>query len=179
MKKNYIAANWVIAISVVLVSLVLVSADANAQFFSRTLSFRDLSTELKTPEAVAHYMWKNFVFERDQRQFGVEEYWQSPEKMLVSGKGDCEDFALFAAKILKTNGLHAFVFNIYGNGYGHSVCLVLENGNYSVIDGDRVIPTGTKNLREVAYQIYPFWTKAAVVGHVSNGKAKALKTIER
>lgn len=178
MKKS-IAAGWVIATSIVLLSLCLLS-DANAQVLSRNLSLRDLSEQLKTPEAVAHFMWSHFSFEKDRRQFGNEENWQRPDQFLTTKKGDCEDFALFAYEILKQNGIRAFVFNVYGEGYGHSVCVFLENGRYQILDGTDVFRINAENLDEVASEIYPFWKNASVITPVGNYSGfKAVKKISR
>ncbi|MBI3313093.1 MAG: transglutaminase-like cysteine peptidase [Candidatus Omnitrophica bacterium] len=161
--KKTIATLWVFAASFVLVTSVMM-AEANAQILDRPLSFRELTHELQTPEDVAHFMWRHFRFETDRANFGQEEYWQSPQEFLANGKGDCEDFAVFAQEILKSKGIPAFVLNIYGSGgYAHTICVFKENGRYSAIDGSRVLNFRSKSINELVSNIYPFWKKGAVV----------------
>ena len=175
-----IAANWVVAISSVLVAFVLVFPDANAQFVDRTLSLRDLASQLKTPEAIAQYLWRNFTYESDRYLFGKDNVLQSPETMMETRKGDCEDFAMFAYQLLKMNGIKAFLFNVYGNGYGHSVCVFKENGKFTVIDGTRIIRSEAATLDDVAYELYPFWNKATVsILPSGSGTVKILEKIAR
>ena len=52
-------------------------------------------------------MWRLFLFESDQNQFGENEHWQSPEEFMQTGKGDCEDFALWAWRKLAELGIDA------------------------------------------------------------------------
>ena len=62
-------------------------------------SFQHLTADLSSPDAIAKFIWRHFQVESDQTQFGTEDRWQSPEELLQSGRGDCEDFALFAYEI--------------------------------------------------------------------------------
>ena len=101
---------------------------ANAQLSGRSLSLQILASQLKTPEQIAHYMWRNFRFETDRAHFGRDEYWQSPKETLASKKGDCEDFALFAQTLLRMNGRTAFLLNIHGSHYSHTIA-VFKDGN--------------------------------------------------
>ncbi|MFA6601088.1 MAG: transglutaminase-like domain-containing protein [Candidatus Omnitrophota bacterium] len=179
--KKAIAASWTYALIIAFLTLFFLPGNASAQqIFSRTLSLRNLAADLKSPEAVAQYLWRNFAFEKDQRQFGVEDLWQSPDQFLETRKGDCEDFSLFAYEILKMNGIKAFVFNVYGNGFGHSVCVFMENGRYNLIDGGTVTRLDAADLQTVAESIDPFWKSASVViPHGSSLRVKVLKTLTR
>lgn len=162
MKKS-VAACWVFALGLVLVSTVMI-AEAKAQIIGRNLTLRELSTTLQTPDQIAHYMWRHFVFEQDQRQFGQNEYWQTPQELLINRKGDCEDFAQFSHTLLKAAGISSFMFNIYGDGYAHTVTVFKENGKYNAIDGVRVMHYQADSLDELSEMIHPFWKKSAIVG---------------
>lgn len=179
--KNRIAASWTGALAIVFLILCLLTSNAFAQqIFSRTPSLRNLAADLNTPEAVANYMWHNFTFEKDRRQFGNEDYWQTPEQFMTTRQGDCEDFAYFAYEMLKLNGRKAFVLNVYGGGFAHSVCVYLENGHYNVINGTTLDRLNAKDLKTVAEDIYPFWQHALVVIPSQNpSSAKVLKKIIR
>ena len=177
--KKIIAASWAGALSFFLLALLFILGDANAQLISRSLSLRDLADQLKTPEAVANYMWHNFSFEKDQSQFGKNEVWQAPLQFIETKKGDCEDFAWFAYEMLRINGKKSSILNIYGNGFGHSVCVFTENGRFNMIDGNKVVRLEAKDLKDVAYEIYPFWQSAVVVIPSEGSTPKVVKKIVR
>lgn len=163
MKIKAVAAIRVIAVGIALVLTSTGIAQANTPLLDRTLSLTDLSTQLNTPEKIAKYMWRNFLFEKDQRQFGQEEYWQTPEEFMSTKKGDCEDFASFAASMLRANGVNAFILNVYGDRFAHTVVAFEENGLYQVIDGTDVIRFNAKDMKELLKKIYPFWKSGAIV----------------
>jgi hypothetical protein len=58
-----------------------------------------LSQPLKT-QCVSFREMRKFLskcsYVSDEEQFGMEDYWQSPEDFEISKKGDCDDFALWA-----------------------------------------------------------------------------------
>ncbi|MCB9800267.1 MAG: transglutaminase-like cysteine peptidase [Candidatus Omnitrophica bacterium] len=164
---------------VFLISTIFPFQSANAQTITPGY-FHQLADELKTPDQIARYMWKNFTVESDQRQFGQEEYWQSPDQMLETKRGDCEDFAMFAAEMLKKNGFSSFLINVYGDRYAHTVAVFKENGVYHVIDGTDVKRYNAQSLDELFSKLYPFWKKGAIVtaSHKTH-RGQVLKMIER
>ena len=159
---NSVAAKRVFAISLV-VAIISMIGDAKAQLLDRALSLRDLSFQLQTPESITKYMWHNFTFESDQKNFGREEYWQTAEEFMDTQKGDCEDFAIFANTMLQMNGVTSFLLNIYGGRFSHTVCVFKENDKYNVIDGTDVLRYQSEDITKLISQIYPFWKKAAIV----------------
>lgn len=162
MKKNIAAILSYAAYTVLLFTVLVPNADA--QILTQSpLTFHKIATELSTPEAIGRYLWKNFVYESDQSNFGKEEYWQTPEEFIANGKGDCEDFALFAAELLKNTGKQAFVLNIYGRKFAHTVCVYLDNGRYNVIDGTDVKKYEADDLSSLMSKIHPHWNKGAIV----------------
>lgn len=144
------------------------------------VAIQELAPQLSSPEHIARYIFKNFLVDTDDRNFGSEEYWQSPEELLLNGRGDCEDFALFASELLKANGVTAFLVNIYGKKFAHTVCVFKENGKYNVIDGDEVKRYEANDLPELFSKIYPHWNKAAMVAYHANGNCgKILKVFQK
>lgn len=152
-----------------------------AQFSTaKPLSLQDLGEMLHTPDEIAHFMWRHFRYETDRTHFGTEERWQSPEELLTSRQGDCEDFALFAHEVLKKQGIPSFLLNVYGNRFGHTVCVFKKDGRYHVIDGTKSAIYNTTDLKEVFSRIYPFWKQAAIVGFSETSHSgKILKRFER
>ena len=164
MKQKAVAAcSWAFALSLVLVFPISLSDVAKAQLLDSNLSLSILAQQLQTPDQIARYMWRNFAFEEDQRNFGTEDHMQSPEEFLQTRKGDCEDFARFAYELLKMNGVDAFIMNIYGGQYAHSICVFKENGNYQAIDGTNVRRYNAKHLNDLSSQIYAFWKTSMIV----------------
>lgn len=142
-------------------------------------SFQHLASNLSSPEDIAKFIWRHFQVESDQTQFGTEDRWQSPNELLKSERGDCEDFALFAYEIFKAQGTQAFLLNIYGQGYGHTVCVFRQGKDYHAVDGTRVV-RGGDSLEQLLSKIYPFWKSAAIVKALRNpGRGIILKKINR
>ena len=142
-------------------------------------AFSAVAQTLNSPEDIAKYIWKNFRVESDQAQFGREDHWQTPDELLKNRKGDCEDFSRFAYEILKKNGISAFMINVYGKKYAHTVCVFKENGKYHILDGTDVKRTNAKSLNEVFEKIYPFWDTGAIVRANNNHQGQILKSIAR
>lgn len=178
--RKFVAAVWVFVLSITLVSTSYV-ADAKAQFHGEALlSIHAVATQHTTPESLAKFMWRSFAFEQDQSHFGKQEYWQTPDEFLSNQKGDCEDFALFAKTILTQNGIKAFLLNVYGSRYAHTVCVFVENGKYNVIDGTKVKRYNAVSLVDLMTQIYPHWKTGAIVDLSSDTrKGRTLKKFQR
>ncbi|MBI3316522.1 MAG: transglutaminase-like cysteine peptidase [Candidatus Omnitrophica bacterium] len=178
--RNSVAAIWVFVASLVLVNSLLMTAEANAQTLDRGLTLRDLSFELTTPQDIARYIWKNFLYEDDQRLFGVRDRWQSPEELLKNKRGDCEDFALFAREVLRLQGYHTFLLNLYGDRYAHTLCIYKENGKYRALDGTEVLPYAEVHLNDLIQKIHSPWKSGAIVtpSH-ENTRSKILKEFDR
>jgi len=142
-------------------------------------SFQHLASNLASPEDIAKFIWRHFQVESDQAQFGTEDRWQSPEELLKSERGDCEDFALFAYEIFKARGTQAFLLNIYGASYGHTVCVFKEGNSFHAVDGTNVV-RGGESLEILIAKIQPFWKTAAIVKALkSSGRGIILKKITR
>jgi len=178
--KKYITTVWVFA-AILTYGFSVGISKADAQIFSRPpLELSQILTENKTPEAIARYMWRNFAYETDQQQFGEAEYWQSTDEFLKNGRGDCEDFALFASEMLNKQGIKALVLNIYGSRFAHTICVFEENGTYHAIDGTDIKRVGAKDLPALISEIYPQWNKGAIVTRAKDSqKGRILKKFEK
>ncbi|MBU3759729.1 MAG: transglutaminase domain-containing protein [Candidatus Omnitrophica bacterium] len=176
--KNFVTS---IRISVFCAALftMMSGAEAHASFFSQPVpSLQNLSSELTTPEKIARYLWRHFAYEKDQTQFGAEEYWQSAEEFLANRRGDCEDFALLASALLQQAGRTAFTVNIYGSGYAHTICVYIEDGKYSAIDGSDLKKFQADNLEGLLSAIHSDWSRAAITAlSEETRKGRILKLI--
>ncbi len=174
--KNIIATLRLFAISAALVSFAFV-AEAKAQLFSQSpLSIQNLSNELTSPEKIARFLWRNFSYEKDQTQFGTEERWQSADEFLSTRKGDCEDFAVLAKELLNQSGRKAFLLNIYGSRYAHTICVYVENGKYNAIDGSELKQINAQDMNSLISEICPQWNRAAITElSKETGKGRIVK----
>ena len=113
-----------------------------------------------TPESVASFLRAEFIFQRDEDQFGEIDRWQSPEEFLQRRVGDCEDYALLAQALLRRNGIEAYVFSVFGKeGYAHTVSVFVdEQGRYNVINQGKLQRYRAPSLDLVAAQMNPSWT---------------------
>ncbi len=168
-----------LAISLAAAGYGAVEARANVVLPSE-FSIDSVAGELSSPEQIARFIFRNFMVETDQAHFGKEEFWQSPAQLLASRRGDCEDFALFASEVLKANGISAFLVNIYGKKFAHTVCVFKENGRYHVIDGDQVKRYDAESLDALFSLIYPHWETAQMVSYSEKGSCgRVLKTFKK
>lgn len=175
-----VTANRVIASGVVFLLCFFTTNLSSAQIPAQSLSLPQIAVSINTPEDIARYMWRNFIYQKDQRQFGKADQWQSPDQLLSTGQGDCEDFALFAHKLLKIKGYTSFLMNIYGRSYAHTICVFKENGQYHAVDGTKIKKVNAGTLEELIQKIHPFWTKASMVRYFeSSNQAKTMKLFIR
>ena len=74
----------------------------------------------------------------------------------------------------------AFLLNIYGNRFAHTVCVFKEKGRFNIIDGSHLIRHEAQSLDKLLYEIYPFWKKGAIVAPApSLSKSNVLAQFER
>jgi hypothetical protein len=75
-------------------------------------------------DAIRDWVAANIEYETDEDQWGVDEYWQTPEETLSLRTGDCEDFAILLCALLRTYGIgaeHIYVaIGVDNKGYGHA-----------------------------------------------------------
>ena len=138
------------------------TARAQSTLQVTSLPFHELIKELSSPEILVRFMHENFTFIDDLRLFGTEDYWQTPEELWSRREGDCEDYALFAEKVLREQGIEAYAVSFYGKkGYAHTVTIFAENGSYQVINEDRLYKYEAKTIEEALSRIYPAWNWGA------------------
>lgn len=176
--KNFTKILFVVCATL---SFLAISQEAKAAAIpSPAYSVQNLATQLATPEEIARFIFRHFSVESDQKQFGKEEFWQTPEELLSNGKGDCEDFAFFANSVLKANGVSSFLVNVYGKKFAHTICVFQENGAFHVIDGDEVKRFEAQTLEELFSKIYHHWESAQIVTYSSAHKSgRVLKTFRK
>jgi predicted transglutaminase-like cysteine proteinase len=80
-------------------------------------------------DAIRNWVAANIEYKLDEEQWGVEEYWQTPEQTLTLRTGDCEDFAILLCTLLRAYGISGdqvyVAVGVDNQGYGHA--FLMEN----------------------------------------------------
>ena len=74
--------------------------------------------------------------ELDNKSVGIDDYWATPKEFLISGHGDCEDYAIAKYFTLlelgiKKENLYFAVVQVKGSRSNHMILLYSENKNSS------------------------------------------------
>ncbi len=74
--------------------------------------------------------------ELDNKSVGIDDYWATPKEFLISGHGDCEDYAIakyftLLALGIKKENLYFAVVQVKGSRSNHMILLYSENKNSS------------------------------------------------
>jgi len=104
-------------------------------------------------DAIRDWVAANVEYKSDEEQWGVDEYWQTPEETLSLRTGDCEDFAILLCTLLRAYGIdeeHIYVaIGVDDQGYGHA--FLIENwyldGEWRAIEpqvGTQTFPRGRR-----------------------------------
>ncbi|MHB8520096.1 MAG: transglutaminase domain-containing protein [Limisphaerales bacterium] len=142
------------------------------------LTLEDLRCDPKlTPQRFARY-FANFKFE-----FHAE--LQSPEVFLASESGDCDDYAVLAATVLREKGYTTRLVTVRMPGTVHVVCYVAEIRGYLDYNNREflirtVASDGSLNdvARKVARSFGEQWTSASEF-RFQNGVKRTLATVTR
>jgi predicted transglutaminase-like cysteine proteinase len=104
-------------------------------------------------DAIRDWVAANIEYKSDEEQWGVEEYWQTPEETLSLHTGDCEDFAILLCTLLRAYGIGEeqiyVAVGVDNDGYGHA--FLIENwyldGEWRAIEpqvGTQTFPPGRR-----------------------------------
>ena len=104
--------------------------------FAAALRGRDQRAKL---DAVNRYVNAGIRFVDDSRQFGVADRWETANKSLASGRGDCEDYAIAKLAMLRRAGfadrdLYFVVLKDLARRADHAVLVVRSEGRFLVLD---------------------------------------------
>ena len=85
-------------------------------------------SQVNSPFTLYEYMRANFTYQNEAE--GVDD-WKEPARTAKDKGGDCEDFALYAEKVLQNLGYEVKAIAIKGRDkFFHAICIVKVNGNY-------------------------------------------------
>lgn len=75
-------------------------------------------------DAIRNWVANNISYKLDEEQWGVIEYWQTPEETLSLRTGDCEDYAILLCTLLRAYGIDEeqvyVTIGVDAEGYGHA-----------------------------------------------------------
>ena len=142
------------------------------------LGKQDVQTQLEE----VNRFFNQFQYREDQSQWGVKDYWATPEEFLGTQQGDCEDFViakyfslrklgvpderlyLTYVKALKQNVAHMVLSYFETPG---SIPLILDNYNPAILKGDKRIDL---------LPVYSFNAQSLFLTNASAGLGKSLPT---
>lgn len=125
------------------------------------LRVNDKKVDINIPEGLSDQQlieyvdnWANAKVKAmdDSVNYGVPDYWATPEESLKNG-GDCEDYTILKYFILKQHGINPsdmFLVGVYDSridGY-HAILMVTLNGKTYILDNRHL----TKEYRDKYYE---------------------------
>lgn len=123
-----------------------------------------LASSLSTPETLERFMTRQFRYVEDRWLFHQEDYWQSAEELLVTRRGDCEDYAVFAKAILERNGYTVHLLSAYADRTAHTVAVFQDRGAWAIFDLARLHRAkANESLGRLATRILPEWSSLGVM----------------
>ena len=142
----------------VLVALILLVQCSIPLCFSQELS--GIPRSIKSPQDLEKW----FSGFRTQMQF--PDVPQTVKEMLNTRAGDCDDFAVLAAKALAGLGISStvLVIKFKGTHIRHALCIWKnESGNYDFFSAQRLVHTEKKSVDDVIKRYYPYSESVAVL----------------
>lgn len=123
-------------ILILLISILFVSCEQFYVYEIETYKGVENGYDIRTPMIVFNtmhelrfYMDYTFTYCSDKKQFGQDDYWQAPQAFIDNGRGDCEDYAIFAMYFLEQMGYKTELISVLtSNKTGHSIITI--NGKY-------------------------------------------------
>jgi hypothetical protein len=103
----------------------------------------DTFPQVQTVKEAANWVRDHITYQTDMEQYGVSNYWATPEQTLESGMGDCEDQALIFLRIVHDSlGQDGEVYVTAVDGGYHAKGVVGKVEWYAV-DGEEFVRSYT------------------------------------
>ena len=84
--------------------------------------------QVKDAQSLSDYMRAEFTYKAEPKG---EDYWQTAEETAKLKTADCDDFALYAQKVLQNLGFESVAIAIKGRDkFFHAICVVKVEGKY-------------------------------------------------
>ena len=103
---------------------------------------------IQTIEDYARWLQTNITYQKDP-----VDQWAQPEETLKKKYGDCEDYALLNAEVLKVFGYKPRIFILAHRGGNHAVCAFEKDGYFLWFDNNHLKESTAQDLKELARDI--------------------------
>lgn len=103
---------------------------------------------IQTIEDYARWLQTNITYQKD-----IIDQWAQPEETLAKKHGDCEDYALLNAEVLKVFGYKPRIFILARQGGNHAICAFEKDGYFLWFDNNHLKKSAAQNLKELARDI--------------------------
>lgn len=163
MRKN--RKNFTVSILALCLSLLF----CNCTYSSNVLVSKEnlYPSYIKTPQDIEDWLVaEGFIYKSDKTR---KDEWKTPEQTIKDKAGDCEDYAILSAVILRDLGYEkVMVIAIFGKNLAHGICWFKEkDGTWSIfstsVDGAKFYyPLGFENPFVFLYSYFPEWTYFAI-----------------
>lgn len=109
--------------------------EAKVRLENIELDLRD-SLERNTHEIFTHFI---FSYVSDEAKFGQEEYWQTPGERILSGGGDCEDWAVYFVSLVRAYNSSIACYVSVWDTHANAICRFKER--FIIYDQGQIFKT--------------------------------------
>ena len=121
----------------------------------------EAAASISSPEDVASFFAQEFTYEMT-----FPDRAHSPEEIMESRTGDCEDFAILASAMLTRMGVEnqVVVIKFAGLRVAHAICIWRNRGGtYDFISSQEFYLSGQKTVEAAIKKFYPDCSATAVI----------------
>jgi len=112
------------------------------------------------PQALNYWCITETSYISDQDQFGVLEYYQSPEEFVKNKQGDCEDYGIYINHYLTQLNYETKMYVVQCpkyNGRTHIINVFKQKNVYLIFSNGYLYDTDKTDPIEAIKEIYPTW----------------------
>jgi len=106
--------------------------------------------DINTPDKYAMWLAKNIKYKAD----AAGDIWSSPKETLDRLYGDCEDYALLSAAVLRVLGYESKIMVLGTSGQDHAICVFEKDGHYLWFDNNELKRTDIFTMRKFGEHIF-------------------------
>jgi len=134
---------------------------------------KGVPSTIQSPQAISDWLSREFTYRLE-----LPDRWQAPSETLSSKMGDCEDFALLGADLLRRIGIESdiAIVKFRDLNVSHAICIWKNSeGSFDFMDDRRLRRTGEKRIEDAVGRYYPDWEKIVFV----DSRKRTKRTIRR
>jgi len=130
----------------------------------RAIDFIIKTNKISSLEDYSKWLKANIRYNED----GSDDVWADPEETIKRRKGDCEDFTLLTAEVLRGLGYKPHFLALVREGEAHAICVFKKDGVYMWFDNTTLKTSEARTLRDFAREVinkYKFLKMAELNQH--------------